>query len=81
MYSYREWIDRNGLIFIGPEFGENVNVTQCKTWHHNYIVQGYGMQPDGREYSYRKENFIPLSEIDESELINNKELQNSCGEV
>jgi hypothetical protein len=70
-----EWIDNEGLVFTGPKFLEDVLVTQCQTWHHNYVVQGYGMQSDGREYSYRKENFIPLSEIDETKLINNKELQ------
>lgn len=67
------WIDNDGLIFTGPEFGEDVYVTQCKVWHHNYNVQGYGVQPDGRIYSYRKENFIPLSDIDETELVTQKQ--------
>lgn len=70
------WVDNKGLIFTGPEFGEDVYVEQCKVWHTNYTVQGYGTQSDGRIYSYRKENFIPLSDIDELQLVNEKELIN-----
>ncbi len=63
------WVDGDGLRFSGPVFGEEVTATQCGLFPYNYILAEYPHEPDGRIYSFRKQFFIPLSIIDEMELL------------
>ncbi len=68
-----DWKDPDGLIFTGPTFGERVTAIDCSMFPNNYIILEYPGEPDGRKYSYRKHYFIPLSTIDETELLKERE--------
>lgn len=60
-----------------PE-GAVLHATQCNYYPDCYDIIGYERGIDGRPISHRKIRFIPLSDIDETELVNEKQLQ-SCG--
>jgi hypothetical protein len=58
-----------------PKFGEVVNVSQCDVRDDHYDVQEYPLDINGNPQSIAKYRFIPLSDIDETELIKERELE------
>lgn len=59
---------------IYPKFGEIVTVSQCPIFPQNYDVAEYPNGKDGNPQSMRKTRFIPISDIDETELVKEREL-------
>lgn len=59
---------------IIPE-GEVVNVSQCPIYSNGYDVLKYPNDKNGRAISYRKTRFIPCSDIDETELLHQRQTQ------
>lgn len=57
--------------------GEIVTVKQCPAFENNYDVIEYPSTPDGQLCSWSKTRFIPLSDIDETELVKERELENA----
>ena len=52
--------------------GKTYNVSQSPIWGDSYIVDGILFNPkNGHTICFKKHRFIPLSEIDEMELVNN----------
>lgn len=62
---------------IYPNVGEIVTVIQCHFFHQNYFVLEYPFGKSGFQQSIRKSRFIPISNIDEKELIKERELVNA----
>lgn len=59
----------------GPKFGEIVTATQCPVYKNNYDILEYPLDTDGTPTSYAKKSFIPISNIDETEMIKQREEQ------
>lgn len=58
-----------------PVVGEIVTGMQCNKYSFCYKLSEYLIDFDGIPQSFRKINFIPLSEIDETELVKEREKQ------
>ena len=50
-------------------FGKIVEVSQCSYIEYCYTVAGYEADADGIPNCYDKKHFAPLSQIDETELV------------
>lgn len=55
--------------------GEIVTVVGESPFHDGYYIQEYLLDKDGYKCSYAKKHFAPLSDIDETELAEQRELQ------
>lgn len=55
--------------------GETVTVSQCPVYNDGYDVVEYPISRDGNPISYKKFRFIPLSDIDETEMIREYQTQ------
>lgn len=66
-------IDDNWLFSDGnePKVGEYVTATQCDTYPNNYDLEEYPLNSTGNPTSFRKYHFIPISNIDETEMERN----------
>jgi hypothetical protein len=61
-----------------PTVGEIVTVAaQCPVFSDNWDIAEYLSDSKGRPQSFKKKCFAPLSEIDEMELVNERQLQES----
>jgi len=47
--------------------------SQCPVYENNYDIEGHEYMTDGKPVSHHKRRFIPVSDIDETELVNTKE--------
>ena len=69
-------IDDNYVIVEGvePKFGEVVTVSgQCETFKDCWIIAEYPLCIEGRPQSFYKYHFAPLSDIEETELVKERE--------
>lgn len=57
-----------------PKYGEIVTASQCDQYKECYDLKEYPINSFGVPQSFRKKRFIPLSDIDEAELIKEREL-------
>ncbi len=64
-------------IGIYPKVGEVLTVKQSDFYPDNYVVLEYPIDKSGHHQSFGKYRFIPLSDIDETELIKERELINT----
>lgn len=65
---------KNGMYTI--PFGETVTVVgESPVYTDSWYIAEYPVSKDGIKCSYKKIHFIPLSNIDEMELVNERELQ------
>lgn len=55
--------------------GAIVTVVGESPFHNAYYIEEYLYDKEGLKCSYAKRLFAPLSEIDEMELVNERELQ------
>ncbi len=56
-----------------PSIGEIVTVAgQCEVYPDNWDISEYPTDYIGNPWSFRKNLFAPLSDIDENELVNHK---------
>ena len=62
---------------IMPKYGEIVTASQCTCHYDCYIIAEYLFTIQGYPQSIPKKRFIPLSDIDETELIKERELVNA----
>lgn len=60
-------ITKNGFTGNGPTFGEVLEVAE--ELENSYKLMGYVYANEGFISWYPKKSFIPLSEIDETELL------------
>ena len=58
-----------------PKMGEIVTASQCPIYDSAYDIQEYLIDFDGVRQSFHKSNFAPLSDIDETELVKERENQ------
>jgi hypothetical protein len=56
-----------------PKVGEIVSASQCEIYPESYRIHEYLIDFDGREQSFRKIFFAPLSDIDERELLEQRQ--------
>jgi len=59
--------------FPGPQYGDVCDASTSPVWPDFYIIPVYAITPDGRRRHLAKDKFITLSEIDETELVNQRE--------
>jgi len=71
-------ISENFLFFDGfePKVGEILTAHQCPVYEADFDIIEYPFDSKGNPQSFRKNNFAPLSDIDEMELVNERELVN-----
>ena len=71
-------IDDNYKEICGqePSFGEIVTATQCDTYLDCYDIHEYLKSKNGIPQSFLKKRFAPISEIEETELVKERELIN-----
>jgi len=70
--------DKQGKYSKCPfKVGDIVTVKQCPVFEGNYDVIEYPSSHNGQLCSWVKTRFIPLSDIDEKELIKERELVNA----
>lgn len=50
-------------------FGEIVNATQCPVYPQGLDIAEYPVDLSGRLCAYNRKHFIPLSDIDETEMV------------
>lgn len=60
-----------------PE-GTPLEATQSDVYADCYYIKGYEFGKNGNPMSHGKRRFLMLSDMDETELVNEKQLQ-SCG--
>jgi hypothetical protein len=74
-------IDDNFITKDGfePKFGEIVTATQTREpeFYDCYDLLEYPLDSEGNEICFDKKHFAPLSDIDETELIKERELVNA----
>lgn len=60
----------------GPQFGEECTASQCPVHKDAYDIAEYPYNSKGLPQSFMKSQFVPVSEIDETEFVReyNKEL-------
>lgn len=65
-------VPKHQLALPIPE-GVPLEADQCYRYSDCYIIEGYEYAKNGAPVSHTKCRFIPLSDIDETELVNTKE--------
>lgn len=65
------------IILRHPKCGEIVDVIDSIEHKESYIVSGYEIDIDGSRCYFKKHRFVPLSDIDEKELVKERELLNA----
>lgn len=67
-------IDDNFTIIKNhPKYGEIVEAIESE-FNCCYILRGYEIDPNGALNRFKKRRFIPLSDIDEAELVKEREV-------
>ena len=61
-----DWNHKDGSE---PIFGEIVTASQSTIYSGAYSIFEYPLDKNGKSLHFMKEGFIPLSDIDETELI------------
>jgi hypothetical protein len=61
--------DKFTIIKNHPKYGEVVTAKQSPIVADAYILAEYMEDPNGISNHFRKRRFIPLSDIDETELV------------
>lgn len=65
-------------VAIVPKIGEIVTIDGNSYFYpNNYYIKEYFFDKKGNPQSFKKRRFIPLSDIDEKELIKERELVNA----
>jgi hypothetical protein len=66
-------IDTNSSFHDGtePKYLEVVTASQCDTYPDNYDLLEYPKDKAGNTQSFQKKRFIPLSDIDETQMQHN----------
>lgn len=57
------------VFVIMPKYMEEVNGEQSSIHDDSYVILEYPIALDGRPQSIHKRHFIPLSDIDEVEML------------
>jgi len=72
-------IDDKFVFYDGsePKYGEIVTASQCQVYNECYDLAEYPKDSFGMIQSFKKIRFIPLSDIDETELVKERELLNA----
>jgi hypothetical protein len=69
-------IDASGFIYCKPlTEGAIYDVIQSDVYPDSWIVKGFEKSIGGNNASYKKIRFIPLSNIDEMEIIKQRQTQ------
>jgi len=68
--------DKFQIIKNHPQYGEIVTAYQSERITECYRLLEYMTDKDGLENHFSKKRFIPLSDIDETELVKERELLN-----
>lgn len=73
-----KWVSKTGRDGWGPQYGETCTVVDES--NSAYQLAEYYVNPvDGVRESYIKKHFIPLSDIDETELVNELQTADTGG--
>ena len=57
----------------GPSFGEIVTASDCPIFSGYYLLAEYPVDNFGNPAAFNKKNFVHLSTIDETELLEQRE--------